>query len=772
MARAPVQLMMKSVGWMLCLGAALFVCDHVMAQAVPREPLGLGGYEFPLAVARHAGSTLPPLANPPSGDLADQAKPTNQWYSSLLFSHAPAPLHAHPMSYRAVPGGFEISRPVGHLHVTPKGQQEMQFRHIPAITVSPDGFYAGEGHLSQVSNWLVEVTLPGPVGETLTARVLHGSPFSYFTCSQGAVRLHLSEPSLAPSTLPPMRDPKVTLITINEQTYALFVPTGATSEWRTPTDLILHLPTDRHYFSIAGLPNPDPTTVADFLAVAYAFPTHTEVTWRYDQSTSTVTTQLSVQTEAKEGNQHLTFMGLYPHHWNYLKDKLPSNYQYDSVRGPIRLVARNEITLQHTFNGLLPRWPDLAALADQSVVQHLLQGELPRTQSRFTDGEQGAYWRGKSLAAVAQAANVAEAVALPEISTSLVGVLRKQLESGLDGHHPLYFAQDVTLGTMLSFPEEYRSISSMNDHHFHYGYWIAAAAQLALRDPVWADQNHWGALINRLIADIATPEQGRSDFPFLRPFDVYEGHSWASGEGNLDAGNNQESSSEAINAWAAIVLWAEATHNTALRDLGIYLYTTEVASIQQYWFDLNHQVFATDFSSPFASLVFGGQYTNTTWWTAEPRQSQGINLLPITPASIYLAADPAYLKRYVALIPSARLAYEAKGAPDGSDSDIWQDIFAEALALADPNAALASWQKNGSVEYGETRAHALYWILSLRQLGTPDLSITANTPLYGVFRRGDLHTYVVYNASDTATDISFSDGKHLTAPPHRLTQAH
>jgi endoglucanase Acf2 len=465
-------------------------------------------------------------------------------------------------------------------------------------------------------------------------------------------------------------------------------------------------------------------------------------------------------------------MGLYPHHWTHLQSPLPSPYQFASVRGPIRLVKTNDFTVRDTYHGILPRWPDLADKANQTQVQQLLQGELARARSRFREYEQGAYWMGKSVAAIAQVANVADAAATGELSAQLMGAVKKQLELGFDGRHPLHFAYDTTLGTMLSFPEEYRSISSMNDHHFHYGYWISAAAQVALRDPVWADHQHWGSMVDRLIADIATAEQGRADFPFLRNFDVYEGHSWASGEGNLDAGNNQESSSEAINAWASIVLWAEATHDTALRDLGIYLYTTEINSLQQYWFDLNHQVFAPEFTSPFASLVFGGQYANTTWWTAEPRQSQGINLLPITPASIYLAADPEYIKRYVARLPNARALYDRKGISDGTDPDIWQDVFAETLALADPEAALSAWKRHGAIEYGETRAHTLYWLLSLRALGTPDLSITANTPLYGVFRHDRTRTYVAYNATDHTCDVAFSDGKHLSVKAHSLQYGH
>jgi len=71
----------------------------------------------------------------------------------------------------------------------------------------------------------------------------------------------------------------------------------------------------------------------------------------------------------------------------------------------------------------------------------------------------------------------------------------------------------------------------------------------------------------------------------LRFFDVYEGHGWANGSQLFGAGNNQESSSESMNFSSGLILWGAATHNQEIRDLGIYLYTTELQAIEQYWFD-------------------------------------------------------------------------------------------------------------------------------------------------------------------------------------------
>ena len=107
-------------------------------------------------------------------------------------------------------------------------------------------------------------------------------------------------------------------------------------------------------------------------------------------------------------------------------------------------------------------------------------------------------------------------------------------------------------------------------------------ADIALRDPAWASKAQWGGMVDMLVADIATMRRGAADFPFLRNFDPYEGPSWASGVGLGAHGNNQESSSEAINAWAGLIQCCEITGNAQLRNLGLYLYTTEIEAIHHY----------------------------------------------------------------------------------------------------------------------------------------------------------------------------------------------
>jgi endoglucanase Acf2 len=752
----------------------LLASAGIVSAATPDVTLGLGGYFSRLK----SGDGPLPVAEFVTGEAAGKAAPTNQWYSSVMFQRWSQPIHAHPMTYRATEEGFEVGLPAKRF-ANVDGSLELSYAHEAAIVVAPVGFKPRDARLSKFSDWLAQVSMAAGPGETLTATVLHGSPFSFFESTTGDVRFRFaSKPQVFSDPADAARDPRVVAVTIDGRSYAMFAPTGATWEWPQPTELVLRLPAAARYFSVAGLPDARDATLADFLAVAYAFPTDTRVEWTYDEAASKVRSVYRVQTVAKEGENLTTLMGLYSHHWSSVVSEHPSQHGYDTVRGRIRLVPGNSFTLERTYHGFVPVWPGLQDAASKDSVASLLVGDHAKAAQLFRRPElaaqgmgRGTYYVGKGLGAAAQLLSVAEAEGKTKVRDDILAQLKDRLESWFDGKGSTYFAQDSTLGTFVGVPEEFGSIKAMNDHHFHYGYWLMGAAHVALRDPDWASQEKWGGMVGKIISDIATDERGRTDFPFLRNFDVYEGHSWASGDANFDAGNNQESSSEAVNAWAGLMLWGEATGDRRLRDLGAFLLTSEIASVNQYWFDLERQVLAPEYGKPFASMVFGGKYAYNTWWTQEPRQIFGINLLPITPASTYLGAKPEYVKSLVAALPADVKAYKARGLDDGTKADIWQDVIASYAALGDPEAGFALWNRKGSVEWGETRSRTLFWLSSLREMGTPDFSVTADTPLYAVFKdESGARTYLAYNARNSAIKVTFSTGQTIEVPPRSLVR--
>jgi endoglucanase Acf2 len=481
-----------------------------------------------------------------------------------------------------------------------------------------------------------------------------------------------------------------------------------------------------------------------------------------------------------EGADNGPLIGLYPHQWfenASVAGKLGG--AFDSIRGKIRLLAASEFKTELTYQGFVPHWPGIKEGPRVDELADLLKTDIRKRRELIPGRENNdnwrtsIYWQGKGLTRATQLAAVAEQQGDLASRDQLLKLVKERMEFFFTGPNKSYFMYDKGLGTVVSYPDEFFSVEQMNDHHFHYGYWIRAAAEIALRDPDWAAPDKWGAMVELLIADIATTQRGSARFPYLRNFDAYEGHSWASGLGDGGFGNNQESSSEALNAWAGLILWGEVTGNRELRDLGIYLYTTEVNAINHYWFDIHGLVFPPEYKNVEASMLFGGKYAHNTWWTDEPRQIKGINLLPMAPFSVYLGRDPAYVKRNVGTLPQDSQTYLARGKNYSQfPKDGWQDIFAKYLALADPAAAMAQWDRYGSVELGDTRTHTLHWMLSLNEMGTPDFSVTADTTLYSVFRRPDgRKTYLAYNATKAPISVRFSDGKVLSVAPGTLARA-
>ena len=478
-----------------------------------------------------------------------------------------------------------------------------------------------------------------------------------------------------------------------------------------------------------------------------------------------------------EGADNGPLYGLYPHHWfNNASVDGKLGPAYDTVRGKVRLLAAPQFKTTHPYVGFVPYWPAVGDSPRKAELADVMKTDLRNARRLMLPEGQSAYWQGKGLQRIMKLLDVHEQQGDKEGRDTLLAMLKKRMEEWLGGDdRKRYFFIDRTLGALASYPDEFFAIAEVNDHHFWYGYWIRVAAEIALRDPAWAAKERWGAMVDLMVADIATAERGRADFPFLRNFDPYEGHSWANGLGGVGEygvhGNNQESSSEAINAWAGLILWGEVTGNRELRDLGAYLYATEAQAIDHYWFDAHGLVLAPEYKNVDVAQLFGGKYIHNTWWTDDPRQITGINLLPITTASAYIAAHPQYVRKNLAALKDEQAIWAARGKKV-DPPDIWQDVFAKYQSLADPAPALAQWNRWGAVELGETRSHTLHWLLSLNELGTPDLGVRADTPLYAVFKRADgKKTYLAFNAGKAPISVRFSDGQALTVAPGALARS-
>ena len=80
------------------------------------------------------------------------------------------------------------------------------------------------------------------------------------------------------------------------------------------------------------------------------------------------------------------------------------------------------------------------------------------------------------------------------------------------------------------------------------------------------------------------------------------------------------------------------------------------------------------------------------------------------------------------------------------------------LAFSDPAKARALFEDDPyfTPEFGNSKAMTYHWITNLEALGHPDSGVTASTPTYAVFKKGNKRTHVAYNAGEKPINVTFS----------------
>lgn len=316
---------------------------------------------------------------------------------------------------------------------------------------------------------------------------------------------------------------------------------------------------------------------------------------------------------------------------------------YLAARGEQRLLAPQMTTLGADVGvgyfrttlvyrgGLLPVLP--AGIADEPGVDLLLKyleqiadaapdaavqdPGAPAGVGNMTSRE-GPYDGGKKLLRLANLLPMFEQVAptsaypaerLVQLRNRLLGQVKAQLARWFDATDYQFLLHDTVWDTMFGYPNEnFMAVELNSDHHFHWGYFLKTAALVARYDPQFVSDAQYGPLLRMLAQDAAGWDRAAvrgQGFPYLRNFQPYLGHSFADGVGNAEEGNNQESSSEAMNFASGMILLGEAmaavgaAGGAEMRDTGIYIFTTEEHAVGHYWFDVGQRNFPADFTNNY-----------------------------------------------------------------------------------------------------------------------------------------------------------------------------
>jgi endoglucanase Acf2 len=205
--------------------------------------------------------------------------------------------------------------------------------------------------------------------------------------------------------------------------------------------------------------------------------------------------------------------------------------------------------------------------------------------------------------------------------------------------------------------------------------------------------------LNLLVADIAS-YQDSADFPTQRNYDPFTGHSWAAGLAPFADGNNQESSSEAIQAWNGITLWARLINNPQLEQSAQWMLSNEAHVAQTAWRETGG---IGNFTSPLVDINWGGKRTYETFFSNLSSAKLGIQLIPLNPMMTSFASDGATIDR----LTSASISQDNFNVPLGDYSLMY-------YGLRNPQKALdlSTKQTSEFIDDGNSRTYLTAWIMA------------------------------------------------------------
>jgi len=247
-----------------------------------------------------------------------------------------------------------------------------------------------------------------------------------------------------------------------------------------------------------------------------------------------------------------------------------------------------------------------------------------------------------------------------------------------------------------------------NDHHYHYGYFIHAAAMMLEVKPEMRNDNFFVAYINSMVRDVMNPSTDDKYFPQFRAFDWYDLHSWSHGVTPSSDGKDEESTSEDINCYFGVQMWARLVkaqnlEKTAAMVLSLLSFSAKNLFLMQ---DGNDMHPADYIKNRVTGIFFEGKAHYGTFFGAHEMYIHGIQMIPLSPA-LRLARTEEFAKQ------EYRDIFAKNGLPIAR-SHSWSSLLITGnLALHDPNKAFGLLRDLKEYDKGLSKAWAMYWTASL-----------------------------------------------------------
>ncbi|XP_021760043.1 probable endo-1,3(4)-beta-glucanase ARB_01444 [Chenopodium quinoa] len=359
----------------------------------------------------------------------------------------------------------------------------------------------------------------------------------------------------------------------------------------------------------------------------------------------------------------------------------------------------------HSINGVKEESYDEIISALSNDVKGLNSSSISTTSS---------YFYGKLVARAARMALIAEEVCYPDAIPVVRKYLKETIEPWLDGtFNGNGFLYDGKWGGMVTKQGSNDSgadfgFGIFNDHHYHLGYFIYGIAVLAKIDPAWGRKYRPQAY--SMMADfMSLSRRANSQYTRLRCFDLYKLHSWAGGLTEFADGRNQESTSEAVNAYYSAALMGLAYGDAHLVSVGSSLVAMEMQAAQTWWHVREGEgIYEDIFCSE--NKVVGVLWANkrdSGLWFAPPAWKEcrlGIQVLPILPITEALFPDVSFVKD---LVNWTLPALERDGVGEG-----WKGFVYTLEGLYNKESALEKIRNLQGFDDGNSLSNLLWWIHS------------------------------------------------------------
>jgi endoglucanase Acf2 len=628
------------------------------------------------------------LASVPMPRLADDlVPPTNRWFSGLVFGDEPQPVFPLPLSFRLGDSGFSFG--------------------VPTVTSAP-GLIAGPmtDHVAVSTEATRALVTRYDEVSVTTTLLADDAALAEVTIARGSLLIGyraLADHDVSVEVPLEPVDGGVFSTTIGGAEYGLVAPEGELSD----DGRILTLPEGA---STTWVAVPAGSSLDDL--VPFANPvTGVEVEYALEGSgdDASATTTLRYRTEGDAP----TLVGTLPHQSTAVpvdgaECELGS---FDTTYGAMTVCGTTAVA--YAVPDTAPAETAAMSALDLSGLSDADRDELGETVAleagTLPDLPADSYFGGKALARIATLLSLARELELTPVAEALHERLMTELRTwtqldGCDERADRCFVYDPDLHGMVGKVPSFGS-EEFNDHHFHYGSFIYAAAIAAEGDEALIAELR--PMITLLAADIAS--SGGETFATWRAFDPYSGHSWASGFSPFGDGNNQESSSEAVASHAAVALWGAVAGDEALEEQARWMLALESHSARTYYtaVDTTEQPYA-DFDRGVVGIVWDGKRDYATWFSGEPAAILGIQLLPMRPGTSGSLA-----------IDAERILSNIDEATASGPAPQFADYLLMYQALAGPEQASLALEAARALPYssiddGNSRSYLLAFIMVQR----------------------------------------------------------